>query len=144
MSTQTIERVAPALAARFPGKYLSLVSFKRDGTPVATPLWFVLDGDRLLAMTDAHSAKVKRIRRDPEVTVAPCKGSGRLTGEPIIARAEILPRGEVEPAQRLIARKYRVDRIVILPVYNFVQRLRGKRPSGEAIALAITPTDLDW
>ena len=44
MSSQTIERVAPPLAARFPGKYVSLVSFKRDGTPVATPLWFVADG----------------------------------------------------------------------------------------------------
>ena len=139
MSTQTIERAAPPLAARIPGKYVSLVSFKRDGAPVATPLWFVVDGDRLMAMTDAHSAKVKRIRRNPEVTVAPCKASGRLTGEPIAARAEILPAGEVEPVQRLMARKYRVDRILILPVYNLVQRLRGKRPSGEGAVVAITP-----
>src|SRR5215213_5334465 len=121
MATQTIERVAPPLTARFPGTYLSLVSFKRDGTPVATPLWFVVDGGRLLVITDAHSAKVKRIRRNPEVTVAPCKAGGRLTGEPIAARAEILPSGEVAPAQRLMGRRYRVDRIVILPVYNLVQ-----------------------
>lgn len=141
MSTQTLERTAP-LAARIPGKYVSLVSFKRDGTPVATPLWFVVDGERLLAMTDAHSAKAKRIRRNPEVTVAPCKASGRLIGEPIAARAEIVPSGEVEPAQRLMARKYRVDRVLILPVYNLLQRLRGKRPSGEGVVLAITPTDL--
>jgi len=139
MATQTIERVAPPLTARFPGKYLSLVSFKRDGTPVATPLWFVVDGGRLLVITDAHSAKVKRIRRNPEVTVAPCKAGGRLTGEPIAARAEILPSGEVAPAQRLMGRRYRVDRIVILPVYNLVQRLRGRRPSGDAAVLAITP-----
>ena len=144
MSTHTIERVAPPLAARFAGKYLTLVSFKRDGTPVATPLWFVLDDDRLLAMTDAHSAKVKRIRRNPEVAVAPCKASGRLTGEPIAARAEILPPEEIEPAQRLMARKYRVDRVLVLPVYNLVQRLRGKRLSREGVVLAITPTDLGW
>lgn len=144
MSTQTIERVAPALAARFPGKYLNLVSFKRDGTPVATPLWFVVDDDRLLAMTGADSAKVKRIRRHPEVMVAPCKGSGRLSGEPIAARAEILPLAEVEAAQRLMARKYRVDRVLILPVYNLVRRLRGNRPSREGVVLAITPADLSW
>lgn len=142
MSTRTIERVAPPLAARIPGKYVSLVSFKRDGTPVATPLWFVVDGDRLLAMTDARSAKVRRIRRNPEVTVAPCKASGRVTAEPIAARAEILPPGEVEPAERLMARKYRVDRVLILPVYNLVQRLRGRRQSGEGVVLAVTPTGL--
>ena len=38
-----------------------------------------------------------------------------------------------------MARKYRVDRVLILPVYNLVQRLRGKRPSGEGVVLAITP-----
>lgn len=141
MSSQTIERVVPPPAARFSGKYVRLVSFKRDGTPVATPLWFVADGDRLLAITDARSAKVKRIRRRPEVTVAPCRASGRPTGEPIAARAEILPPSEVEPAQRLMARKYRLDRVLILPVYHLVQRLRGKRPSGEGVVLAITPTD---
>ena len=142
MSTQTIERVGPALAARIPGKYVSLVSFKRDGTPVATPMWFVVDGDRLLAITDAHSAKVKRIRRHPEVTVAACGPSGRITGEPVAARAEILPAGDLERAQALIARKYRLDRVVILPVYNLVERIRGKRHSGDSAALAITPTDL--
>jgi uncharacterized protein len=142
MSTQTIERVGPALAARIPGKYVSLVSFKRDGTPVATPIWFVVDGDRLLAITDAHSAKVKRIRRNPEVTVAACRPNGRVTGEPVAARAEILPPGDLEQAQKLMARKYRVDRVLILPVYNLVERLRGRRQSGEVAVLAITPTDL--
>ena len=139
MSLQTIERVAPPLSARFPGKYVSLVSFKRDGTPVATPLWFVVDGDRLVAITGTRSAKVKRIRHDPKVTIAPCRAGGRLTGAPIPARAEILASGELEPAQQLMARKYRVDRILILPVYNLVQRLRGTRPSGDGVVLAITP-----
>ena len=35
--------VATQLEARFPGKYLSVTSFKRDGTPVATPVWFVVE-----------------------------------------------------------------------------------------------------
>ena len=139
MSTQTIERAGPQLAARIRGKYVSLVSFKRDGTPVATPLWFVIDGDRLLAITDAHSAKVKRIRHNPDVTLATCRANGRATGEPVAARAEILPAHELEGAEALIARKYRLDRILILPVYNLVQRLRGKRPSGDAAVLAIRP-----
>jgi PPOX class probable F420-dependent enzyme len=139
MPTQTIERAEPALAVRIPGKYVSLASSRRDGTPVATPLWFVADGEQLLAITDAHSAKVRRIRRNPEVTVAACKAGGRITGEPVAARAEILPPSDLERTQQLIERKYRVDRVVILPVYNLVQRLRGKRQTGEAAVLAITP-----
>jgi len=137
MSTQTIERAAPALAPPLSGKYLSLVSFKRDGTPVPTPMWFVADGDRLLAITDAHSAKVKRIRRNPEVTIAACAANGRVTGQPIAARAGILPPSELERAEALIARKYRLGRILVSPVYHLVQRLRGKRQWGESVALAV-------
>jgi PPOX class probable F420-dependent enzyme len=61
----------------FAGKYLSITSFKRDGTGVATPVWFVQEAGRLL-QTDANSYKVKRIRRNPHVTVAPCTATGRL------------------------------------------------------------------
>jgi uncharacterized protein len=142
MSTQTIERVGPPLAARLPGKYVSLVSFKRDGAPVATPMWFVADGDRLLVITDAHSAKVKRIRRNPQVTVAACRPNGRLTGEPQAAQARILPSSEHERAQKLLEHKYRLEFILILPVYNLVQRMRGRRQSSEIAVLAITPRDL--
>ena len=71
MATETIERPVqrPAvdLEALFPGRYLSVTSFKRDGTGVATPVWFVSDGSRLFAFTDLHSAKVRRIRRNPRV-----------------------------------------------------------------------------
>jgi predicted pyridoxine 5'-phosphate oxidase superfamily flavin-nucleotide-binding protein len=69
MTTQTIERPAARtsadLGALFPGRYLSVTSFKRDGTGVATPVWFVSDGRRLLALTDRQSGKVRRIRHDP-------------------------------------------------------------------------------
>jgi Pyridoxamine 5'-phosphate oxidase len=55
----------------FAGKYLSLTSFRRDGTGVATPVWFVEADGRLLVETDAGSCKVRRIRRNPQVTLAP-------------------------------------------------------------------------
>jgi PPOX class probable F420-dependent enzyme len=141
MATQTIERSGSTPAARFPGKYVSLVSYKRDGAPVATPMWFVADGERLLVSTDAHSAKVRRIRRNAEVTIAACRPSGRVTGEPVAAKAEVLPASEHERAQKLLERKYRLDFILILPVYKLVQRIRGNRQSGEIAVLAITPTD---
>ena len=75
MAIQTIERPvqrpAADLEALFPGRYLSVTSFKRDGTGVATPVWFVSDGSRLLALTDLHSAKVRRIRAIRESSSRP-------------------------------------------------------------------------
>ena len=63
--------------AAIPGKYLSITSYRRDGSGVSTPVWFATEGDRLLVMTDSRSGKVKRIRRNPYVTIAPCSGRGK-------------------------------------------------------------------
>jgi hypothetical protein len=130
---------ATALEARFPGKYLSVTSFKRDGNPVATPVWFVIENGRLLIYTDPESFKAKRIRRNPSVKVAPCNATGKLRGEPAPGTAEFLPEEQTDHVMRLIKRKYRVDRVLKLPFYNLVQRLRGKHTSGPITTLAITP-----
>ena len=121
------------------GKYLSLTSYKRDGTAVATPLWFVQDGSRLFVSTGRDSAKVRRIGRNPVVTVAPCSASGRLRGDATEAHARIATDEEARHAEELMARKYRVDRVVILPVYRLVQRLRGTPVGGDGVVLAIDP-----
>jgi PPOX class probable F420-dependent enzyme len=148
MQQQSIGRVAERvigptgvdLDARFPGKYLSLTSFKRDGSAVATPVWFVVEDGRVLVNTDPQSFKAKRIRHNPAVTIAPCSASGRLRGESMPAQAELLPAGELERVEQLIARKYRFDRILVLPIYRAVQRLRGVRAGSAEVAIAITPT----
>ena len=121
------------------GKYVSVTSFKRDGTGVATPVWFVAENGHLLVETDAASFKAGRIQRNPEVTVALCGASGRLHGEPVTARAEFLPESERLRVERLLARKYRVDRIVVLPIYRAAQRLLGRRRTPtEPVVLSIT------
>jgi PPOX class probable F420-dependent enzyme len=74
----------------FRGKYLSLTSYKRDGTAVATPVWFIEQDGRLLVQTDLGSGKVKRIRANPVVSVALCNGMGHLRGEQVKGRAEVL------------------------------------------------------
>ena len=150
MEPQTIARVderpdglgRSELEARFPGKYLSLTSFKRDGTGVATPVWFVIENGRLLIHTDPESFKAKRIRRNPSVMIAPCSGTGRLRGDPVPAKAEFLPDSEMDHLARLLKRKYRIDRVLILPLYRMVQRLRGARTGGANVALAITPVSV--
>jgi hypothetical protein len=74
----------------------------------------------------------------PSVRIAPCSARGRLRGDPAPATAELLPDGETDHVMRLIARKYRVDRVLLLPLYNLVQRLRGVRTGGPIVTLAIT------
>jgi uncharacterized protein len=131
----------PDVEAQFHGKYVSLTSFKRDGTGVATPVWFVAEDGRLLVQTGGESFKVRRIQRNPHVTVAPCSASGRTHGPTVSATAEILPAADLERVRSLVGRKYRIDRIVILPIYSAVQRLRGRRTSATEVALAITPDE---
>ena len=44
------------------GKYIALTTFRRDGTPVSTPVWFVREGNALVVTTQGTSGKVRRIR----------------------------------------------------------------------------------
>ena len=124
----------------FNGKYLSLTTFRRDGTPVTTPVWFVADNGSLFVETDGDSYKVKRVRRNADVEVAVCTASGKLRGVKVAAHASILPESERTRVERLMARKYRVDRVLILPLYRLVQRIRGVAPrGGNPVVLSIIP-----
>jgi uncharacterized protein len=72
-------------------RYISLTTFKRDGTPVSTPVWVVSDdGERLLVWSAAKTWKVRRIRRDPRVLVAPSTFRGKERGERLTATARLI------------------------------------------------------
>jgi PPOX class probable F420-dependent enzyme len=116
-----------------------VTSFKRDGTGVATPVWFVSDGARLLAFTDLHSAKVRRVRRDPHVLVAPCRVNGTLRGEPVSAHASVLTAVEdLERVRQLLLARYKVSYRVVMGFYRLGRRLQGKQGVADGAALAIT------
>ena len=143
MATQTIERPPERatidLDARFPGRYLSVTSFKRDGTGVATPVWFVSDGRRLFALTDLHSGKVRRVRHNPHVLVASCRASGKLLREPVPARVEVLTATpELERVQRLLMERYKLSYRLVMLFYRVGRRLRGRQSVADGAALAIT------
>jgi len=123
----------------FPGRYLSVTSYKRDGTAVATPVWFVQDDGRLLVETDAGSGKVKRIRHNPAVRIAVCTASGRLRGEQFDAVAELLPASEVSTVEKLLGRKYRIDVMLLRPLRTVQSTLHLGRPRTSPVILAITP-----
>lgn len=110
-------------------RYISLTTFRRDGTPVATPVWLVRDGDRLAVWTNATAGKVKRIRREPSVTVAPCTVRGRLLGEPVPARARALPPDDTARIIAAIRKKYRFQ--------GWLVTLRARRRPGSTVGIAI-------
>ncbi|WP_448319909.1 PPOX class F420-dependent oxidoreductase [Streptomyces sp. CO7] len=122
-----------ALAA---APYVSVTTFRKDGRAVATPVWVVPDGEGALAVwTRADSGKVKRLRRDGRVTVAPCDFRGNLRGEAVEARARIGTPEETARVRRGIARKYGLTgRLTLLG-----SRLRGGRDA--TVAVLIGPAD---
>jgi uncharacterized protein len=143
MATQTIERPVQRPAADwdalFTGRYLSVTSFKRDGTGVATPVWFVSDGRRMFALTDLHSGKVRRIRRNPCVLVASCRADGKLRSKPVPARVEVLTAtADLERVQKLLMERYKISYRLVMLIYRLGRRLRGQRSVADGAALAIT------
>jgi PPOX class probable F420-dependent enzyme len=142
MTTPTVERLhqRPATdAVSLPGRFLSVTSFKRDGTGVATPVWFVATADRIYALTDLHSPKVWRIRRNPDVLIAPCRVSGRLRGAPIPARAEVATAAsDLEHVQALLRDRYKLSYRIVMLGYRLARRLRGKTAVADGAALVIT------
>jgi PPOX class probable F420-dependent enzyme len=89
-------------------RYVLLTSFRKDGTPVATPVWAARDGNWLAVWTAADSGKVKRIRRSGRVTVAPCTARGKPLGPAVPAQAMLMDDAETRRVRGLIKRKYRI------------------------------------
>ena len=59
-------------------KYISLTTYKRDGTPVATPVWVARAAQGYVFTTGATTWKARRLRRDPRVQVQICDVRGRV------------------------------------------------------------------
>jgi hypothetical protein len=89
--------------------YVLLTSFRKNGTPVGTPLWAALDDGKLYVWTVTDSWKVKRIRRNAAVTVQPCSVSGTPRGTVVKGTARILDDAGSDRVRRLIKRKYSIQ-----------------------------------
>jgi PPOX class probable F420-dependent enzyme len=100
--------MSSAAAAWDDAKYVSLRSFKKNGQPVDTPVWFANVDDRLVVFTDGTSYKVKRIRRNPSVEIARCDMRGKLLGpwQPATCRAVEKEPSRVASAYDALNRKY--------------------------------------
>ncbi|MGB8475867.1 MAG: PPOX class F420-dependent oxidoreductase [Candidatus Acidiferrum sp.] len=95
-------------------KYLNLETFKKSGQGVKTPVWFAADPSADLAGTEArlfiytigNTGKVKRIRNNPSVKIAPCTMKGRPLGDWANATVEIVTGEEASRGMQLLNKKY--------------------------------------
>jgi hypothetical protein len=87
-------------------KYCVLITYKKDGTPMPSPLWFGVGDGKVYAETGANDWKVKRIRNNPNVRVAPCNTRGAPTGPPFLGTARIVDKTEEAAADRFIQANY--------------------------------------
>lgn len=114
-------------------KHILLTTYRRDGTPVATPMWHVVVGGVVYTSTGADLGKVKRIRRNPEVTISACTMNGRPTGPTYAARARLLSGAESRWANRRKRNRY----LLGLPVHAFERVVHRHR----FVGIAIEPAD---
>ncbi len=92
-------------------KYCLLVTYKRNGEPVATPVWFGLAGGRVYVRSESDGAKVKRIRNDPRARVGPCTARGKPLGPPAEGRARVLDdRADIRSAEAALEANYGLGR----------------------------------
>jgi len=101
-----------------------LVTYKRDGTPVGTPVSIAVEGDLAFVRTWDTAWKFRRIRNNPEVEVVPSTARGKPTGPAIRARARVLDGEESAHAGRLLARKHPILHGLLVPLAH---RLRGNK-----------------
>ena len=117
-ATMTTTETASPFAALADERHILLRTRRRDGTPVPTPVHLVVDGARILVRTFDPSGKLKRIRTNPEVDIAPCTLRGRVTGPTVPATARILHGEESTRAAAALATKYPLLHGGLIPWYH--------------------------
>ncbi|MQY27952.1 PPOX class F420-dependent oxidoreductase [Nocardia aurantia] len=115
-------------------KYVLLTTFRKDGTPVGTAVWAALDDGKLYVWTVTDSWKVKRIRRNPAVTLQACNVSGKPTDDQVVeATARVLDEPGSDRTRTLIKKRY------ALPGWLVVTASLIRRGRNGTIGIEISP-----
>jgi hypothetical protein len=101
---EQIEQLTQAFTS---AKYINIETYRKSGEGIRTPVWFVESGGLLFFLTRADSGKVKRLRHNPEIQVAPCKMNGELTGDWLPAEANLVESADsINVIHSLFQQKY--------------------------------------
>lgn len=112
-------------------KFLALESYRRDASAISTPMWFVERDGRICLRTNAAAAKVKRIRENSDVRLAPCTVTGKVVGEWRRGRALLMSPEEAARFNPDLRRRYGLFKLMI----DILNRSRGITVVGIEVAL---------
>jgi PPOX class probable F420-dependent enzyme len=123
-------------------KYVSLTTFRRNGDPVAVPVWIAPLGDgRHAFTTDPASGKVKRVRNNASVELRPCSVRGKVAPDaPVVTGTAqvVTDAAEYRSVVGALKRKYGLQ-VSLVELGGRVKQLVKRRPDAEC-ALIITLT----
>ena len=119
-------------------RYVALTTYRADGSDVSTPVWFARQDDELVVQTEEGSGKVRRIRHDPAVTVAPCDVRGHPLADAHPAVARILGPSEEPVAEAALSHKYGALRVLFVALA--AARLALRRRPTDRVYLGVRPT----
>jgi uncharacterized protein len=126
---------ADTFAALTGEEFALLVTFRRSGEPVPTPVWFGLHDGRLYVESLADAGKVKRLGHDRRVRVAPCTARGKPKGPFADGIGRILGAADEANAESALDRHYGLRRRLYVRL--------GTRFGVRSVYLELTPTGLD-
>lgn len=87
-------------------KHISLETYRKSGDHVRTPVWFIEENGELFVRTDSNTGKIKRIRNNPRVRIAPCNSRGTVKGEWVDGEARMIEPVSSEHVFSLLKKKY--------------------------------------
>lgn len=92
-------------------QFCLLTTFRKDETAVPTPMWFAFDDNTVVMMTKGQTAKVRRIKNNPKVTLCACNGNGRPLGPKIECQAKVLTTAdEIVWGDKVLNARYGIKR----------------------------------
>lgn len=112
------------LSAVRSAKTILLTTYRRDGTPVETPVSIAFEGGRAFFRSYDKAWKTKRLRNNPQVEIAAATLRGKRTGPAVPARATLLEGAQARVAARALARQHRMLQAVLVPVTHRLMRYR--------------------
>jgi PPOX class probable F420-dependent enzyme len=118
-------------------QYVALTTYRRDGTPVTTPVWAAAEGDSLYLFSNATAGKVKRLRNSSRAAIAPCTATGKVTGAQLPAEAFNLTSDQMPKVWKLLTKKYGIAARLFV-AYDRARTLLGMQPSA-GIEVRLTP-----
>ncbi|GCE30529.1 PPOX class F420-dependent oxidoreductase [Dictyobacter alpinus] len=87
--------------------FVVLTTYRKNGTPVPTTVWFAYEDGKVYITTSKDAGKIKRVRATGRVTMTPSDRVGNLLGEPEVAGVGRDAALEERPAARAaLERKY--------------------------------------